>query len=65
MKRVNKIAKELNPNPNFKLNNIDVKTIDNKGVKFKDSFDQDLTVPCMPNNQVGDQLNNCNKKSSV
>lgn len=60
MKRVNKIAQDLKPNAiQTKTSNV------NTGVKFKDSFDQDLTVPCMPNNLVGDQPNKCNKKTSV
>lgn len=63
MKRVNKIAQELKPNSLY--NNLDIKTDMKLGPKFKDSFNQDLTVPCMPNNLVGEQLNKCNKKSSV
>ena len=45
MKYVEKVSKTINLNANNKVTNDLV-----EGTKFKDNFNQELTVPCLPNN---------------
>lgn len=56
MKRVNQIADNLKTSTKNIDLNIDVKTT-GSGTKFRDSFGQDLNVPCIPTQDEEGNLN--------
>lgn len=56
MKRVNHIANNIRGAISANLD-IDVKTTDGSGTKFRDSFGQGLNVPCIPTQNEDGNLN--------
>jgi hypothetical protein len=58
MKKISQIAQSIKDNVHLEdLNEMKIKMTGMSGTKFKDSFGQDLTVPCIPNQLPDGNLN--------
>jgi len=65
MKKISQIAKSIKDNVHNEDLNVDIKMTGMSGTKFKDSFGQDLTVPCIPNQLPDGNLNYCKEQKSA